>query len=557
MLPASHTVGPRSRIAIGMAGISVFGAFRLTAPDGQDATPPGKRAKALLAMLALAPGGRRTRGWLQDRLWSDRDPAKGRASLRQELSALRHHLVRYGLEIISTPGDDVVLHLEALRVDAFVSVPAPHLDLLEGMDLPDPEFETWLSEERAHWYGKLDGHAVLTAPPQAVPQGPEPPQLAARTLFPHLAIEPFAVIGGDAQLSYLASGLREELSTVIGAVVGTYRIIDPSLAGEDVDYLLQGSLRMEGEHIRLNARIVAAHGGSIVWNDRFDLRALSFGAQERLSRRIVEAIQTALSDGRWAEYWAGSETDIRAWELFQKGRVQENSVSRTALARAMEFYRQAIAIDPSFLQARVSLGFCLLDGLRLGWHDNPRDAEEGVARIVAEIFVLSPSHLHGRALHAFWLCSQGHFEDALARMTAVVAESPESPEMLSYLAAIFGYCGDLAHSIDLYRHALTLTPHPPVWIRTNLILDCLMLGRNGVGPQIDEVLEGDPGNIRAHICKTVHLIRADRMGEARQVAERIRSLQPGFTAANWRSRAFFRDPSNHDTIAADLARAGL
>ena len=193
-----------------------------------------------------------------------------------------------------------------------------------------------------------------------MPQGPEPPQLAARTLFPHLAIEPFAVIGADVQLAYLASGLREELSTVIGAVVGTYRIIDPSLAGDDVDYLLQGSLRMEGERIRLSARIVDARGGAIVWNDRFDLRALGFGAQERLSRRIVEAIQTALSDGRWAEYWAGSETDIRAWELFQKGRVQENAVSRTALARAMEFYRQAIAIDPSFLQARVSLGLSLI-----------------------------------------------------------------------------------------------------------------------------------------------------------------------------------------------------
>ena len=84
-----------------------------------------------------------------------------------------------------------------------------------------------------------------------------------------------------------------------------------------------------------------------------------------------------------------------------------------------------------------------------------------------------------------------------------------------------------------------------------------MLERNGVGPQIDEVLEGDPGNIRAHICKAVHLIRANRMAEARQVAERIRSLQPGFTAESWRSRAFFRDPSHHDVIAADLARAGL
>lgn len=538
--------------------MSVFGAFRLTAPDGRDATPSGKRAKALLAMLALAPGGRRTRSWLQDRLWSERDPAKGRASLRQELSALRHHLGRYGLEIISTPGDDVVLDLDALRIDAFVSTPPEHLDLLEGMDLPDPEFETWLSEERAHWYGRLDGPAPLSAPPPTVQHGPDLPQLAARTLFPHLASEPFAALGPDDRLAYLASGLHEELTTVIGAVVGTYRIIEPSLAGSHVDYRLQGSIRMEENRIRLTARIVAVRDGTIVWNDRFDLRgATGFGAQERLSRQIVEAIQTALSDGRWAEYWAGSETDIRAWELFQKGRVQENAVSRTALVRAMGFYRQAIAIDPSFLQARVSLGFCLLDGLRLGFHDTPRNAEEEVARIVAEIFVLSPSHLHGRALHAFWLCSQGHFDDALARMTAVVAEAPESPEMLSYLAAIFGYCGDLVHSIDLYRHALTLTPHPPVWIRTNLILDCLMVGRNGVGPQIDEVLEGDPANIRAHICKVVHLIRANRMAEARQMAERIRSLQPGFTAPNWRSRAFFRDLSHHDVIATDLARAGL
>lgn len=546
------------------AHLNLFGALTLLGHDARDATPTGKRAKALLAMLALAPNGRRGRAWLQDRLWSAKDAARGRASLRQELSNLRQHLETHGLALLATAGDDVVLDLAQLTIDAFTVTPAPHLDLLEGMDIGDPEFETWLSEERAYWYARLDAAPIqLAVPSDGAPavtaaDGRDEGTLIPRTLFPHLLLQPFEALGEEARLHYFTKGLDDELATVVGSIVGTYRIIDPALTdGIRADYRLQGSVRLDGM-LRIHARITSLRDGAIVWNERFDVEgAQGFDAQERVSRRIVEAIQMALSDGRWAEYWTKSDTSIRAWELFQKGRVQEGLASRSALSKAIRFYREALAVDPNFLQARISLGFCLLDGLRLAWLANPLKAREEVAALCDQIAELAPHDLHGRALSAFHLIYSGQYEEALATMTEVVAEAPESPEMLAYFAAIFGYCGELQKAIDLYRHALTLTPHPPVWIRTNLILDSLIIGRSDVGAQIAEVLNGDPDNVRAHVAKVVHLVRQERLDEARIVAERLRHIQPDFASATWRSRMFFRDITHHEIIAADLRKAGL
>src|SRR3954454_20016362 len=70
-------------------GIHVIGAFRVLARNGEDLTPRGRKARALLAILALTPTRRRSRPALQDKLWSDRGPEQGGASLRQTLTEIR------------------------------------------------------------------------------------------------------------------------------------------------------------------------------------------------------------------------------------------------------------------------------------------------------------------------------------------------------------------------------------------------------------------------------------------------------------------------------------
>jgi DNA-binding SARP family transcriptional activator len=73
--------------------ICVIGAFRVLAPHHrQELTPGGRKARALLAILALTPTRRRSRSALQDKLWSDRGPEQGAASLRQTLSEIRRAL---------------------------------------------------------------------------------------------------------------------------------------------------------------------------------------------------------------------------------------------------------------------------------------------------------------------------------------------------------------------------------------------------------------------------------------------------------------------------------
>ena len=69
--------------------IKVRGAFDLFDRHGQSVRPAGRKDCALLAMLALTGTHRQTRTWLQEKLWGDRGPAQGAASLRQALTTLR------------------------------------------------------------------------------------------------------------------------------------------------------------------------------------------------------------------------------------------------------------------------------------------------------------------------------------------------------------------------------------------------------------------------------------------------------------------------------------
>ena len=66
------------------------GQFRVFDAAERDITPRGIKERGLLALLVLSPGQRRTRIWLQDKLWSDRSPEQASGSCRQALSNIRN-----------------------------------------------------------------------------------------------------------------------------------------------------------------------------------------------------------------------------------------------------------------------------------------------------------------------------------------------------------------------------------------------------------------------------------------------------------------------------------
>jgi len=141
--------------------IFVIGAVRILGPDGEDLTPRGRKARALLAILALTPTRRRSRAALQDKLWSDRGPDQGAASLRQTLTEIRRAFGDHCRDCLVTDLRGIGLAPERVTVDIETTdlcelaraVEPPRL--LDDIDIPDEEFEDWLRQQRTAFEQRL------------------------------------------------------------------------------------------------------------------------------------------------------------------------------------------------------------------------------------------------------------------------------------------------------------------------------------------------------------------------------------------------------------------
>lgn len=154
--------GPNSA----MLRLHVLGPFQLCDSANRPIQVRSRKAQALLALLAISPRGERTRVWLRDKLWSLSDERKSSTNLRQILFELRRDIgpladraLDFGPQTISfRPGR---VWIDRLAVDEDPSLFAAlglndMTELLEGMDIGDPEFEDWLSLERGLWADRAE-----------------------------------------------------------------------------------------------------------------------------------------------------------------------------------------------------------------------------------------------------------------------------------------------------------------------------------------------------------------------------------------------------------------
>lgn len=142
--------------------LQLLGSMQILA-DGHRVALRGRKARAALAVLALADPPRETRERLVGLLWSESDEARARASLRQVLIELRDALAAAGCHGLDADRETLALHDERLEVDvrdivraaeAGVADPriaeTPHLaeTLLADLDDVDPAFRVWLLAKR-------------------------------------------------------------------------------------------------------------------------------------------------------------------------------------------------------------------------------------------------------------------------------------------------------------------------------------------------------------------------------------------------------------------------
>jgi DNA-binding SARP family transcriptional activator/TolB-like protein len=148
--------------------IHLIGSMRAITYLGQNVLPRGKKARAILGRLCLAPGATLPQVRLAAMLWDTASPAQARSSFHQTLGELRAALGSLSNELISADQETVTLTRDACWIDALALIESTSSDsmrsdlavlcageLLEELDGASASFDRWLLKERARFSDQL------------------------------------------------------------------------------------------------------------------------------------------------------------------------------------------------------------------------------------------------------------------------------------------------------------------------------------------------------------------------------------------------------------------
>jgi hypothetical protein len=260
------------------AGAALFldlvGPLRLTDREGLELTPRSRKAQGLLALLGTSPGLRRSRAWLQDKLWSDRGQEQGAASLRQCLTEIRNSL---GMHVACLKAEAGWVSLDSERVRVRTDLPnadrSDGVEFLEGLDIPDPEFEHWVRDQRLHYLQHVRSGAAANR------------RLTIGLILGSRGGEASAAVSGLA-LDLLAQSLLR--FTSIG-VVDVRARADLALRGgspDELNALLHVVASVFGERVRVTLKLFTPGTGLLLWTDT---RTFDLGEFYRAKPTAIEA----------------------------------------------------------------------------------------------------------------------------------------------------------------------------------------------------------------------------------------------------------------------------
>ena len=231
------------------------------------------------------------------------------------------------------------------------------------------------------------------------------PPLPARAVDPHsLAVLPFGNLSPNADEAYFADGLSDELLNVLARVPGlrvtsrssSFVFRDSDLGAREiaarlgVAYLLSGSVRRQGEDVRISAQLTDAGDDRQVWANAYDRRLADiFAVQEEIAQAITDALASSLGVRR-VEVQPPT-ADLEAYELYLRGR-QLFAQRGANLPAARELLERAVERDPRFADAWAALASTWYVWVSYAAAPPGIDTARRAAEAAATALVLAPGH---------------------------------------------------------------------------------------------------------------------------------------------------------------------
>jgi TolB-like protein/DNA-binding SARP family transcriptional activator len=649
--------------AVGTRRLRLLGEFRLEDAAGRPVELRSRKARALLAYLALHPSGRETRERLAALLWGSMGDRRARANLRQAILDARAALADAAGQVLASAGDSLLLAFDsALEVDArrFRRLVAgddtagwAHAaelyrgELVSDLIVDEEPFDGWLTAQRRaferaacrlfarlaearraagdddgaetilrRWlaldpaceeahralialYAETDRRAAALAQfarcRQAladtfgVPPAPatlalherlraptEPRVTPARSAAgpsglgplplppkPSLAVLPFENLSGPAE-SWLSEGIAEDVIVALSRFDGLMVIarqssfvfraqaLDVKEIGRrlGVHYVLQGSVRRAGGHLRVAVQLADAGSGINVWAQRYDGVADDlFAVEDEITRTIVATLAGRVEADRLGRACRAPTSSLAAYDCLLKAKAHHHRFTERDNTIALKSLERALELAPDFALAHAWMACVIVQ--RTAFHPDPAAYDRGYAHASrARELEDGESECH-RILAAYYLVRK-RFADAERHQRRALELNPNDDRIVCQMGELLACRGRPDEGLPWIEQAMRLNPYHSDGMRSDYGRALYAAGR--FAEALAALRRIDAPRDSHHAFMAACCVRLGDGGRAATHLAQARRLNPRFTPERFARDLPFELPSDTERLRADLER---
>jgi len=291
-----------------------------------------------------------------------------------------------------------------------------------------------------------------------------------------IAVLPFVNMSSDPEQEYFSDGITEEilnhlaknreLQVVARTSVFSFKGHDQDIRqiGEllGVGTILEGSVRKDGEYIRITAQLIRASDGFNLWSESYDRKLENvFAIQDDIASQIAVALQISLGITTKQPGHSEKLVNPESYDLYLQARTLHRQRGR-GLLEALELFQQALDIDPQFAPAWAGLAHTYND---IKSHVSSKELERfgdlNAKSMVAAKKALELDPSLATALHAMansqrfrleWASAQAYYERALKH-------DPDSADVMEDYAYLLLNSIQFKASKRVIEHMLALDPY--------------------------------------------------------------------------------------------------
>jgi len=299
----------------------------------------------------------------------------------------------------------------------------------------------------------------------------------ARDVRKSIAVLPFEGLGDNNSPSYFADGVQDNILTDLGKVrdlkvisrsgVVPYRGKNRNLKqiGRDlgVANVLEGSVQISGDRVRINAQLIDTQTDSQIWAEQYDRKLEDiFALQSELAQTIAAQLKATLSTDEKAKIWSQPTQDLQAYDFYLRAqavfRVGGPNMPRENWDEAISLLNRAIARDPKF-----TLAYCLLNEVyvllyRFGKDHSPQHL--AAAKDAAETALrLEPNSEEARlALARYYYHGLSDYRQTQQELSKIPSAASHEVEFFTLASLVARRLGQFEASIRNGEKAVELDP---------------------------------------------------------------------------------------------------